>query len=165
MYTSIEVKTNASRLRNILAELGHELKHSRCLDVISKVEGYPDWNNHTAELNRNQQRAEQFLDELLAAKVEHSYSIFTQRFEKKYLVNFTETMFLRDVRSLDEELGNYIRREFMGCVAAHKRPDDDRYRNQVRYVWRGFFDNHEVLITLGIYKKGDTYYLCEAMYR
>ena len=165
MHTNIEVKTHASNLRNALDGLGHQLKRSQCLEIISKLEGFPDWNTHTAELNRNLQRAEQFLDEMIEAENEQSYEKFTQRFEKKYLVGFLERDFLKDMRSIREDMGGYIRREFLGCVSGKKHSDDNRYPNLVRYVWRGFFEKNEVLITLGIYSIDGAHYVCEARYR
>ncbi len=164
MYTAIEVKKHASRLGQVLNELNHELKHSHCLEIISKLEGFPDWNTHTAELNKNQQIAEQFLDEILAAEAELNFVKFTQRFEPKYITNFTESEFLREMQDIREDYGTYIRREFLGCLAGEERPDG-RYPNRVRYVWRGFFDKNEVLITAGVYHKNGVYYLAGVFYQ
>lgn len=165
MYPAIEVKANASKLRHVLAKRGHELKHSHCLEVISKIEGFTDWNTHTTKLNKNQQRAELFLDEMLEAEVELSHAKFTQRFEEKYSAHFTESEFLRDTSDIREDYRNYLRREFMGCVAPSQRSGDNRHPNLVRYVWLGFFEKSEVLITVGIYNRNDHYYVCEARYQ
>ena len=158
MYTTTQVKAYASRLRDVLLSMGHETKHSQCLEVVSNIEGHPDWNTYAAELNRNLQRAEQYLDEVLESEEEASYEKFTRRCEKKYIVSFTEAKFLRDLRDIREDFGHYVRREFMGCVAAEKRERDPRTENMVRYVWRGIFDKNEVLITMGIYYSNGTYY-------
>jgi len=164
MHSTIEVKAHASKLREALGGLGHELKHSQCLEAVSKMAGYPDWNTYTAALGVNQQRAEQFLDEVLDAEAELSYTKFIHRFEVKYLVDFTENDFLKDMREIREEFGDYVSREFMGCISGEKQPDDNRYPNHVRYVWRGFFEKNEVLMTVGIYCKDDTHYTCEVRY-
>ena len=165
MHTIIDVKSHAARLREALDGLGHQLKHSKCLEAISQLEGYPDWNTQTAEIIRNQGRAEQFLDEMIEAEQELSYAKFTRRFEKKYLVGFLEHHFQKDMREIREEIGNYISREFLGCVSGKQVEGDNRYPNLVRYVWRGVFDKNEVLITVGIYSIDGNYYVCEARYR
>lgn len=159
MYTPTQAKAQAARLRDMLSSMGHEIKHSHCLEVIAQVEGYPDWNTHTAELNRNLERAELYLDEVLEAEAEASYEKFIRRCEKKYLVSFTEAKFLRDLREIREDYGNYVSREFLGCVAAEKRERDPRTENMVRYVWRGIFDKNDVLITMGIYHSDGVYYM------
>jgi len=164
MHTAIKVKAQATALRKVLGEKAHKLSHSQCLEIVSKIDGYPDWNTHIADINKNQQRAEKFLDEMIEAEVELSHAKFTQRFEEKYLVNFTESDFLRDMKKIQDIFGSYVRREFLGCLAGEKRPGDDRYPNQVRYVWRGFFEKNDALITVGIYHNRDTYHVCEARY-
>jgi len=49
----------ASKLRDVLSAMGHQLKHIESLDVISKVEGYADWNTYAAALTKKQQAAVQ----------------------------------------------------------------------------------------------------------
>jgi len=55
MRSPDEVKARASKLRDVLNVMGHRLKHSESLEVISKMEGYPDWNTHTADINKQGQ--------------------------------------------------------------------------------------------------------------
>jgi len=38
MYTTTKVKGHASRLREGLLDMGHEIKHSHCLEVISNID-------------------------------------------------------------------------------------------------------------------------------
>jgi len=66
MHTTDEVKIRATHLRESLAARGLPIKHGQCLDVISKLEGYEDWNAYTADINVNLNRAEQFVDEMIA---------------------------------------------------------------------------------------------------
>jgi len=54
MNTPNEVKARASKLRELLVGLGHQLKHTESLEVISKLEGYADWNTYTAYLTKTQ---------------------------------------------------------------------------------------------------------------
>lgn len=52
MKSLSEVKARASKLRDVLGDMGHQLKHSQSLEVISKIDGYPDWNTHTADITK-----------------------------------------------------------------------------------------------------------------
>ena len=59
--TPSEVKARASKLREILASHGHQLKHTESLEVISKLEGAADWNTYSAHLTAIQKKLEQDL--------------------------------------------------------------------------------------------------------
>ena len=63
MYSPSEVKSRASKLRDVLSVMGHQIKHSESLEVISKVEGYPDWNTYTAVISDQQNNAHQHSSE------------------------------------------------------------------------------------------------------
>lgn len=52
IITTSEAKAHASKLRDILDNHGHQLKHTETLEVISKLEGAPDWNTYTAHLKK-----------------------------------------------------------------------------------------------------------------
>ena len=56
--TPSEVKARASKLRDILASHGHQLKHTESLEVISKLEGAADWNTYSAILTKIQKTLE-----------------------------------------------------------------------------------------------------------
>jgi len=160
MQTADEVKVRATHLRESLEALGHPIKHGQCLDVISKLEGYTDWNAYTADISVNLNRAEQFADEMLQADAEGSYEKFTQRFEEKYLFDFTKKRFLRDVREMKEEFGNYISRDFLGCLAGDTHPENmAKYPQEQRYIWRAVYEKKEVLMTACIYCKDGTYHV------
>jgi len=53
-----EVKARASKLREILDDHGHQLKHTESLEIISKLEGAPDWNTYSARLTNLQKTLE-----------------------------------------------------------------------------------------------------------
>jgi len=55
MKSSSEVKARARKLRDALSGMGHQLKHSESLEVVAKIEGYPDWNTYSADLAKAQQ--------------------------------------------------------------------------------------------------------------
>lgn len=160
MRTADEVKVRAANLRESLSTLGHPIKHGQCLEIISKLEGYPDWNTHTADISNNLNRAEQFVDEMLEGESELSYTKFTQRFEKKFLVEFSERDFKRDMRNTREDFGDYVHREFLGCLYGNSHPDfAARYPKQLRYIWRGIFEKNELLMIAGIYCKDGTHHV------
>lgn len=50
IFTTSEAKARASKLRDILDNHGHQLKHTESLEVISKLEGAADWNTYSAHL-------------------------------------------------------------------------------------------------------------------
>jgi len=50
MNSPSEVKARASKLRELLVGFGCQLKHTESLEVISKLEGYADWNTCSAYL-------------------------------------------------------------------------------------------------------------------
>lgn len=158
MYTAIQAKAQAAKLKEILEGMGHTLKHSQCLEAMSKVEGYPDWNTHSAQINKNQERAEEYLSEILEAEADRSYAKFTQRWEQLYLVGYPEHRFIRHCRNDSEELGKYQRREYLGCAVPHEHPDG-LYLDRVKYVWRGYYEKNEVILTLTIYSKGGKYFV------
>jgi len=68
MNSPTDVKARANKLRAVLSVMGHQLKHSESLEVISKIEGFPDWNTHSAHIAKQQQIVGQYLDEKKADK-------------------------------------------------------------------------------------------------
>ena len=56
--TPSEVKARARKLRDILDDHGHQLKHTESLEVISKLEGAADWNTYSAHLTETQKPLE-----------------------------------------------------------------------------------------------------------
>ena len=121
MQTAIQAKAHTTKLRELLGRMGRTLKHSQCLEAMSKVGGYSDWNTHAAEINNNQQLAEEFLSEIFEAEAEADYGSFTQRCAEIYLVAYPEHRFL-DSKSPQERYLSYRRI----CVKVHKN-DDIRY--------------------------------------
>jgi len=160
MQTANEVKMRATNLRESLVALGHPIKHGQCLDVVSKLEGYADWNAYTSAISVNLNRAEQFLDEIIEGGSESSYEKFTQRFEKKYLVHFTKRRFQRELRAIREDFGDYKSREFLGCVKGDTDPENmAKYPNEIRYLWHGEFEKNEVLMVACIYCKNGIHHV------
>lgn len=78
MKTPNEVKARAVKLREVLRVMGHQLKHTESLEVLSKIEGYPDWNTYAAELSKGQQNADRHpnnKNKRIALSPNHSFSV------------------------------------------------------------------------------------------
>lgn len=166
MKSKNEIKTNAIKLRDLLRDQGIELKHSECLEVISKLEGYPDWNTHTAYISKRQQIAEQYLDEMLEGHLEMNYGKITKYVAEDELDDYTEKEFLRMHADLNEDLGPYVNREYLGAISGESRIETVQdYPEGIRHVWRGVFEKHEVFIHLGIFLKNGTHYVAEANFK
>lgn len=152
-------ETRATHLCDALAGIGLQLTHSECVQVLSKLR--PDYANNAqnSDSSDDQQRAEQFVDQLYEGMFEVNYSKFTQLFEEKFLIHLSEIEFKKNMREEQEKLGAYIGREFMGGVKGTKRTGDDRYPKLVRYLWRCYFEKNETLLRVGIYEKDGTHYV------
>jgi hypothetical protein len=189
MQATNNVKKNSEKLHEILSSMNYDINQSQCfavvnemnksrpsegetkikgscLDVISKLDGYEDWSTYKGDISVHLNRAEQFVDEMMEGDAESSYSKFTQRFEEKYLVNFTEKKFLRDVREIREDFGDYINRQFLGCLAGGTDPEAiAKYPHELRYVWRFVFEKNEVIGVACIYCRDGNYYVSGFNYR
>lgn len=152
MKSKDEIKASAVHLRDLLDALGIQLKHSESLEVISKLEGYPDWNTHTADISKQHQLAEQYLDEMLEAHSELNYAKMTKHMSKPGLEEYPEKEFLRTHSDLNEDLGPYINREYLGSIdgVPFYESQEKRFPEAIRHVWRGVFEQHEVFVHLGI---------------
>jgi len=146
--------------KNQAGEGDKKLKGS-CLDVISRLEGHESWNSYSGDISANLIRAEKFVDEMVEGDAESSYKKFTQRFEEKYLVNFSQKHFLTDVRQMREDFGAYKNREFLGCIRGDTDPETTAiYPHELRYVWRFEFEKKEVIGIACIYCRDGTYHVC-----
>lgn len=154
-----ENETRATRLCGALTGIGLRLKHSECVEVLSKLG--PDYANNaqSSDISDDQRRAEQFVDQLYEGMFEPNYSKYTELFEEKFLIHMSVVDFQKVMREEKEMLGVYIGREYLGSVKGTKRAGDDRYPNLVRYLWRCFFEKNEALLRVGIYVKDGTHYV------
>lgn len=159
MLTNAEAR--ATILREVLYDFGCELKQSTCVELICEVTRHPKYNSSAPNILGDPKIADQFAGELLEAAAEKDYEKFTQRMEEKYRVIYPEREFNNDIKGFDE-LGRYYRRELMGCIQCADRVGDDRYGNQVKYLWKVVFEKSEELLMVGIYHKAGVYYIGDA---
>jgi hypothetical protein len=152
-------ETRAAHLCNALNEIGLQIEHPECVEILSKLG--PGFATHAqnAELSDDQRRAEQYVDQLFDGMFEPNYTKFTQLFEEKFLIHIPEVEFAKNMQEENEKLGAYIGREYMGSVRGPKRAGDNRYPNLIRYLWRCYFEKNEALLRVGIYEKHGTYYV------
>jgi len=181
-----EVKARASKLRDILIVMGHQLKHTESLEVISKIDGFTDWNTYTAHLTRKLQTsdrdlddkntwkadtallalAEEILDEMIEAEStdDGDYELFTKHMDN--VDDFGPSRFKKELMMIREDYGNYKSRVYLGSLKGHVNPDNpNKYPGLVRFNWRGIFEKNETLITLGLYERDGKHVVKEIMYR
>jgi len=160
MKTINHIKARAVQLREELTGVDITVSHSESLELVSKVEGYSDWNTHTADLAKRQEIAEKYMDEILEAEKEVDYEKFIQRFEKKYIPGFTEKNFNRQMKYIHEEMGAYLRREHLGTTKGEVESDiRERYPDVTKHVWRAVYEKAEMFLTAGVYVKNGVYHL------
>jgi len=172
ILTSMDYDVNPSQCIDVINEINKNQANERekklkgsCLDVISRLEGYESWNSYRGDISVNLNRVEKFVDEMVEGDAERSYKKFTQRFEEKFLVNFPEKHFQRDVQEMREEFGAYINREFLGCMPGDTDPETQAlYPHELKYVWRFKFEKKEVIGVACIYCKDGTYHVCGFRY-
>ena len=46
------VKLYSKKLSNLLADMGHQVSHGHCLEIVSRLNGYKDWNRYSASLKK-----------------------------------------------------------------------------------------------------------------
>ena len=189
MQVTNSVKRSSEKLHEILSGMDYDIDPSQCLDVIdevnknqanegekklkggcldviSRLEGYEGWNAYKGDVSVHLSRAEKFVDEMMEGDAESSYGKFTQRFEQKYLVHFSEKKFLRDVREMGEDFGGYVNREFLGCLTGDTDPETTaKYPYELRYAWRFVFEKKEVFGVACIYCKDGSFHVSGFTYR
>jgi len=160
MITTNSVNTRATKLREELGKLGHQLPQSVSQDVMAKVERYPHWTTQADGFDEQRLTAERYLDEIFEAEKELDHAKFVRRSEPEYSINYSEKDFKNSVREIREELGSVVTREYWGCLTGPIVSDvADRYPGLVRHIWLAVFEKAQLYITLGVYQKNGTYYI------
>jgi len=110
--------------------------------------------------------AEQILDEMIAAEStpQGDYALFVKHFDT--VEDFGPTRFKKELLCIQEDLGKFQRREYLGAIKGYVDPDyPDKKPECIRFNWRGIFEKNETLITLGLHKKDGKFVVNEIMYR
>jgi len=93
--------------------------------------------------------AEKYLQEMLEADDTGNFELYTKRYEKKYLSNFTPEIFSSDIAGMHERNGMHTGYEYLGALRNSSYDGHEIYRS----VWRGIYEKRDAVIEIGIYKK------------
>jgi len=99
--------------------------------------------------------AEKYLKEMLEADDTENFELYTKRFERKYLTNFTRERFSNDIKHMHERNGMHTGYELLGTLRHSKLEDLDVHRT----VWKGIYEKREAVIEIGIYKRDGVWYV------
>ena len=109
----------------------------------------------------SREKAEQYLDELLEAELNHDYRLCCRRWEKEDIYeSFSEEQFAEEIKINDEHLGQYQRREYIGCEIV----DGSSESYHKRFVWKTDWTMGQCVIVAGIHEHVEVVYLNEWMY-
>lgn len=103
--------------------------------------------------------AEKYLLETLEADRAGDFESFIKRFDKRDLEGFSEEDFNKDIELMQEELGAFKRRSYMGSLKGFR---DEEHPECLRFVWRAIYEKTEALIIIGIHKVDGAWYLNES---
>jgi hypothetical protein len=103
--------------------------------------------------------AEKYLTEMLEADRTDDYEAFIRRFDKIDLEGFDKDIFLNDTEQMQEDLGAYKSRFYLGSLKGFK---EDKYPRCLRFVWRAIYEKNEALIVVGIHEKDGVWYVNES---
>lgn len=102
--------------------------------------------------------AETFLDEMMEAERTRDFKAWSQRWEGGD-PGITEDYFLKDIDEVEEEMGSYLRRDYMGFLKGMVHQSTETvYHMRHRFAWRFYFEKNEALITIGIHQKDGVWY-------
>lgn len=105
--------------------------------------------------------AEQYLREMLEADDSANFELYTQRYEQKYLGNFSRERFLSDIKGMHERNGMNTSYAFLGTLRNATLDGQDVYRS----AWKGVYEKRDAIIELGVYEKdGEWHVIKSAVY-
>ncbi len=102
--------------------------------------------------------AEKYLKEMLEADDAGDFELYTKRFEKKYLVDFSPEIHTRDIQHMHERNGMHTGYEFLGSLRNAQVDDLDVFR----FVWKGIYEKRDAVIEIAIYKKSETWHVIKS---
>lgn len=105
--------------------------------------------------------AEKFFDEMLEAEGANDYKAWIRRFDHSDLVDFDESIFARDIKQMNEDLGAYQSRVYLGSLDGFK---NENHPESIRFVWKGTFEKNEMVMVVGIHKKDQAWYVHQCQY-
>ena len=105
--------------------------------------------------------SETYLKEMLKADDTANFELYTKRYEKKYLANFSQDIFSDDIKAMHERNGMNTGYEFLGTLRSSNFDDLEIFRS----VWKGIYEKRDAVIELGVYEKnGEWFVIKSAVY-
>lgn len=102
--------------------------------------------------------AEKYLKEMLEADDTANFELYINRYEEKYLANFSKKDFLDDIKSMHERNGMSTGYEFLSSLRNSKFDGLDIFR----FVWKGIYEKRDAVIEMGLYKKNGNWYVIKS---
>ncbi|TDO98879.1 hypothetical protein [Marinomonas balearica] len=99
--------------------------------------------------------SEKYLQEMLEADDTANFSLYTKRYEEKYLKNFTPEQFHSDIKGMHERNGMNKGYEFLSSLRKFSHDGLDIHRT----VWKGVYEKRDAVIELGVYEKDEEWYV------
>jgi len=102
--------------------------------------------------------AEKYLQEMLEADDTKNFELYTKRYEKKHLVNFSQERFLEDIKYMHDRNGMNTGYEFLSALRNASIDGLD----VCRFVYKGIYEKRDAVIDFGVYKKNGNWYVIES---
>lgn len=99
--------------------------------------------------------AEKYLKEMLEADDTANFELYTKRYEKKYLVNFSKEIFSDDIQCMHEKNGMNTGYEFFGTLRNARFDNLDVFR----FVWKGIYEKRDAVIEIDLYEKNGNWHV------
>lgn len=102
--------------------------------------------------------ADKYVKEMLEADDSVDFELYIKRYEKKYLGNFSQKIFISDIEHMHKMNGMHTGYELLGALRNYKIDGLDVFRS----VWKGIYENRDAVIEMEIYKKNDVWHIIKS---
>lgn len=99
--------------------------------------------------------SEQYLQEMLEADNTANFELYTQRYQQKYLQEFSRERFHNDIKGMHQRNGMNTGYEFLAEFRQSRFDGHDIYRT----IWKGIYQKRDAVIELGIYQAEGTWHV------
>ena len=102
--------------------------------------------------------AETYLKEMLEADDAADYALYTKRYEPKYLANFSQEQFHRDIKGMHDRNGMNRGYAFLSTLRSSNLDGMEVHRT----VWKGHYEKRDAVIEIAVYEKDGEWYLIQS---
>ena len=99
--------------------------------------------------------AETYLKEMLKADDTKDFALYIKRYEKERIAGFSQERFHKDIECMHQDNGLNLSYEFLSTL----RPQMVEGVEVFRTVWKGIYEKRDAVIELGIYQKGEDWFV------